>query len=73
MGYIADIAVITITRLRAHSSLVVKALRYKPKDHWFQTPRGKSIFSICLVLPAALCPGMYSAPKRNEHKNVSGE
>jgi hypothetical protein len=34
-------------------------------------------FSIYLVLPAALGPGIYSASNRNEHqkqeKNVSGE
>jgi hypothetical protein len=36
----------------------------------------KSMFSIYLILPAALGTGVYSVPNRNEHqkkKNVSGE
>jgi hypothetical protein len=45
---------------------VVKALCYKPEG------RGFDIFLICLIIPAALGPGVYSASNRNEyqkHKN----
>jgi 2-keto-3-deoxy-L-rhamnonate aldolase RhmA len=33
----ADIVIITITRLRVRSSVVVKALRYKPEGHGFES------------------------------------
>jgi hypothetical protein len=55
---------------------LVEALCYKTKGRVFETPWGEWFFSIYLVLPAALGPGIYSASNRNEHhkqkNNVSG-
>jgi hypothetical protein len=43
----------------------------------FETRLGEHIFSVYLILPAALGPGVYSASNRNEYQkqknNVSGE
>jgi hypothetical protein len=43
----------------------------------FRDPISMICFSVCLILPAALGPGVYSASNNNEyHKhnnNVSGE
>jgi hypothetical protein len=48
---------------------------YKPEGR--DSRPMKWIFSICLVLPAALGPGIYSASNRNEYQkqkhNVFGE
>jgi hypothetical protein len=59
------------------SSAVAKALCYKPKGCVFETQRGERIFSIYIILLAALDPGVHSACKRNEYQkqknNVSGE
>jgi hypothetical protein len=33
----------------------------------FTSDRDNSIFSIYLILPAAICPGVYSASNINEH------
>jgi hypothetical protein len=55
----------------ARSSVVVKALCYKPEGRGFDTRWG-DFFLIYLILPAALGPGVYSASNRNEyqkHKN----
>jgi hypothetical protein len=56
---------------------VVKALCNKPEGHGFVTGCGELIFSIDLILPAALGPGVYSASNRNEYQkqknDVSGE
>jgi hypothetical protein len=38
----------------ARSSVVIKALCYKPNGHGFETRRGEGIFPIDLILPAAL-------------------
>jgi hypothetical protein len=58
-------------------NLVVKALCYKPEGHGFKTRRGVYNFSIYLILPAALDPGVHSACNRNEYQkhknNVSGK
>jgi hypothetical protein len=58
-------------------SLVVEALCYKAEGRGFQTLRGEEFFSIYLILPAALGPGVHSASNRNEYQkernNVSGE
>jgi hypothetical protein len=55
---------------------VVETLCYKPKGA-FETRPGERKFSIYLILPAALGPGVYSAYNRNEYQkqkyNVSGE
>jgi hypothetical protein len=63
----------TVLSIVVHN-VVVKALCYKPEGRWFQTRR---FFSIYLIVPAALGPGVYSASKRNEYQkqknNVSGE
>jgi hypothetical protein len=65
----------TIKNVRG--SLVVEALCYKPEGRRLLTRRGKLIFSMYLILPAALGPGVYSACNRNMYKgqknNVSGE
>jgi hypothetical protein len=55
---------------------VVKALSYKTEGRVL-TRRGEWMFSIYLILPAALGPGVYSASNRYEYhgqkNNVSGE
>jgi hypothetical protein len=57
-------------------SIVVKALRYKPEDRrWRPDEVNDFFFSIYLILPAALGPGVHSACNRNEYqkeKNFSG-
>jgi hypothetical protein len=59
------------------SSVVVKALCYTAEGRRFGTRCGKRIFSVYLILPAALGPGVYSASDRNEYQkqknDVSGE
>jgi hypothetical protein len=61
----------------ALGSTVVEALYYKPEGCRFETQWGELIFSIYLILPAALGPGVYSASNRNEYQkqknSVSGE
>jgi hypothetical protein len=61
----------------AHGSLVVKALCYKPEGRGFEIRWGKLIFSIYLIIPAALGPGVYSVSNINEYQkqknNASGE
>jgi hypothetical protein len=57
---------------------MVKALCYKLESSGFETQWGECIFSIYLILPAALGPEVYSAFNRykyQKHKNnnVSGE
>jgi hypothetical protein len=58
-------------------SILVKALCYKKEGRGFETRWGEVLFSIFLILPAALGPGVYSASNRNEHQkqktNVCGE
>jgi hypothetical protein len=50
-------------------SEAVKALRYKPESHGFETRLGDFFFfSIYVILPAALGPGVYSASNRNEYQ-----
>jgi hypothetical protein len=52
---------------------VVKALFYKPEGRGFEV---NEVFSIYLILPAALGLGVHSASNRNgyqKQKNVSGE
>jgi hypothetical protein len=60
----------------ARGSVMVKAVCYKPEGHRFETRWGKLFFSIYLILPSALDPGVYSASNRNEYQkqktNVSG-
>jgi hypothetical protein len=61
------------------AALVVKALCHKPEGRGFEIRFGDSFFffSIYLILPAPLGPGVYSASNRNEYQkhtnNVSGE
>jgi hypothetical protein len=51
---------------------VVKAICFKPGGRGFE-----EFFSIYLILPAALGPGLYSASNRNKYQkrknNVAGE
>jgi hypothetical protein len=47
---------------------IVVALRYKPEDRWFETRWCEWLFSIYLILPAALDPGVHSASKKNEYQ-----
>jgi hypothetical protein len=58
----------------ARGSVVVKALCYKPEGCGFET-RYELMFSIYLILSAALGTGLHSASIRNYYKqrNVSGE
>jgi hypothetical protein len=49
-------------------SVVVKALCYKPEGRGFETRWGEWIFSLYLILAAALGPGLYLASNRNEHQ-----
>jgi hypothetical protein len=53
------------------------ALCYKHENSGFETRSSKLIFSIYLILPAALDPEVYSVSNRNEYQkqknNVSGE
>jgi hypothetical protein len=55
---------------------VLEALRYKPEGRGFETLWGEWIFSVYLILPAALGPGVYSASNttvcQKEKNNVSG-
>jgi hypothetical protein len=48
-------------------SIVVKALIYKPEGRGFKTWSGELIFSIYLILPVTLGPGVHSASNRNEY------
>jgi hypothetical protein len=52
----------------ARVSVVIEALYYKPEGRWFENRWGEWIFSIYLILPAALDPGVYSASNRNEYQ-----
>jgi hypothetical protein len=54
-------------RERARGSIVVKALCYKPEGLEFETKWGEWIFSIYLILPIALGPGVHSASNRNKY------
>jgi hypothetical protein len=59
----------------AGGSIVVRALFYKTGGSVLETRRGERIFSVYLILPAALGPGVYSASNRNEcqkQKTISG-
>jgi hypothetical protein len=64
-----DVFVIIMThiRIKGPGSVVVKALCYKPEGREFQTRLGEW-FSMYLILPAALDPGVYSASNRNEYQ-----
>jgi hypothetical protein len=68
---------INYSLIRACCSVVAKALCYKPEGCEFETWCGELIFSIYLILPAALGPGVYSASNRNAYQtqknNISGE
>jgi hypothetical protein len=57
--------VLTQTVKGNRGSVVVKALRYKPEGRRFETQWGEWIFSIYVILAAALGPGVYSASNRN--------
>jgi hypothetical protein len=61
----------------AHGSVVVEALGHKAEDPGFEIQWDELIFSIYLILPAALGPGSYLAYNRNEYQkqknNVSGD
>jgi hypothetical protein len=52
----------------ARGSVVVKALYYKLEDHGLETRRGQLIFSIYLILPAALGPEVHSVSNRKEYQ-----
>jgi hypothetical protein len=56
---------------------MIEALYYKPEGHGFETRLSELIFSVYLILPVALGPGVYSASSRNEYQKqkniVSGE
>jgi hypothetical protein len=55
---------------------MIKELYYKPEGRGFETRWGECFFAMYLILPAALGPGIYSAPRNEDQKqknNVSGE
>jgi hypothetical protein len=58
-------------------SVVVKILCYKLACCGFETRWGETVFSIYLILAAALGPGVHSVSNRNEYQkqenNVPGE
>jgi hypothetical protein len=51
------------------SSVVIKALCYKPEGRGFDTRWGDFCL-IYLILPVALGPGIYSASNRNDYHNT---
>jgi hypothetical protein len=51
----------------AQGSLVVKALCYKPEGRRFETLWSEQFLLMYLILPVALCPGIYLASIRNEY------
>jgi hypothetical protein len=61
----------TITMITASSgacgSVVAKELYYKPKGRGFETWWGE-FFSVYLILPATLGPGLHSGYNRNEYQ-----
>jgi hypothetical protein len=48
--------------------VAVKALRYKLDGRRFESRWGEWLSWICLILLAALGPGLYSASNRNEYQ-----
>jgi hypothetical protein len=63
------VIIIIMIIMEARSSVVVKALCYKPEGRGFDTQCGECIFfSIYIILPAALGPGVYPASNRNEYQ-----
>jgi hypothetical protein len=56
---------------------VVKAMSYKPEGRGFEARGDELIFSIYLILPAALGTGFHSTSNRNGYQkqknNVSGK
>jgi hypothetical protein len=52
----------------ARGNVVVEAQCCKPQSQGFDSLWGHWIFSIYLILPAALVPGVYSASNRNEYQ-----
>jgi hypothetical protein len=57
---------VLIFMLGARGSVVVKAICYKPEGRGLETRGDELFFSIYLILPAALGPGVYPASNRNE-------
>jgi hypothetical protein len=55
--------------MRVHGRVVVEALSYKLEGREFKTKEVNEFFSIYLILPATLGPGVYPA----SNKNVSRE
>jgi hypothetical protein len=47
---------------------VVKALCYEMEGRGFETRQCEQIFSVHVILPAALGPGVYSASNRNKYQ-----
>jgi hypothetical protein len=52
---------------------MVEALHYKPEGRGFDLLRFNWTFSMYLILPAALCPWVYSASNENEYQKIFGE
>jgi hypothetical protein len=60
----------------ARGSVVVKALCYKPEVAGSKPDEANELFSIYLILPAALGLGVYSSSNRSEYQKqtqYSGE
>jgi hypothetical protein len=58
----------TIESCNVEWGVGVKALCYKPEGRGFETDDVSDLCSIYLILPAAIGPGVYSAPNRNEYQ-----
>jgi hypothetical protein len=50
-------------------SVMIEALRHKPKGRGFETRCDNWVLSSYLILPAVLGPEVYSAPNRNEYQS----
>jgi hypothetical protein len=54
--------------LKRKEYIVFKGLCCKPEGREFETRGGEYIFSVYVILPAALGHGVYSASSRNEYQ-----
>jgi hypothetical protein len=52
----------------ARCRIVIDALCYKQEGRGFEIPSGNSVLSICLILSAALGPGVRSVSNRTEYQ-----
>jgi hypothetical protein len=65
--YVKRLCIYRYTNAGARRSALVKALCCKPQGRGFETRWGEWKFSVYIILPAPLNPGVYSACDRNEY------